>query len=320
MPKTALGLFERGQLILLVAATVLAPALLMAQERPHYADARTYPRTAGLRVNWTFGRFGSRISHLSADDELDAAVREIDRAGVVDRKQVVDRPAVKGNMEDVDRFRSIVELLRAGRNELQKEANNPHAEWESATEKHITAALESVHKAPSTHILIARSEIFNLRLEAQTSIVDTRAEGINWRSFVIIREEDKVTMKRIFAACIILGALRCRSVPPRRTGITIAKSAFAARDGDRTFSWMWGPIWNIPGVPSSRRSGAHEEELTKMQTDLDRGRWDNGVLNDVIDSIRKSSSDNRLAERDRAVLADDLGRLKDFRDQYNRGR
>jgi hypothetical protein len=62
-----------------------------------------------------------------------------------------------------------------------------------------------------------------------------------------------------------------------------------------------------------------EEELTKMQADLDQGRWDNGILNDVIDSIRKSSNDNRLAQRDRGVLADDLGRLKDFQDQHNRG-
>ena len=28
-----------------------------------------------------------------------------------------------------------------------------------------------------------------------------------------------------------------------------------------------------------------EQELTKMQADLDRGRWDNGILNDVIDSV-----------------------------------
>jgi hypothetical protein len=40
-----------------------------------------------------------------------------------------------------------------------------------------------------------------------------------------------------------------------------------------------------------------------MQADLDQGRWDNGILNDVIDSIRKSSNDDRLAQRDRALLA-----------------
>jgi hypothetical protein len=60
-----------------------------------------------------------------------------------------------------------------------------------------------------------------------------------------------------------------------------------------------------------------EEELTKMQEDLDQGRWDNGVLNDVIDSIRKSSNDQRLAPRDRDVLADDLNRLKDYQDHHD---
>jgi hypothetical protein len=60
-----------------------------------------------------------------------------------------------------------------------------------------------------------------------------------------------------------------------------------------------------------------KEELTKMQGDLDQGRWDNGILNDVIDSIRKSANDDRLAERDRAVLADDVVRLKEFQNQHN---
>jgi len=60
-----------------------------------------------------------------------------------------------------------------------------------------------------------------------------------------------------------------------------------------------------------------KQELTKMQEDLDHGRWDNGLLNDVIDSIRKSSNDQRLAPRDRQVLADDLVRLKDYQDHHN---
>jgi hypothetical protein len=57
-----------------------------------------------------------------------------------------------------------------------------------------------------------------------------------------------------------------------------------------------------------------------MQVDLDQGRWDNGILNDVIDSIAKSSNDDRLAQRDRAVLADDVTRLKQFQDQHNHRR
>ena len=69
-----------------------------------------------------------------------------------------------------------------------------------------------------------------------------------------------------------------------------------------------------------RRLERTKQELTQMQGDLDQGRWDNGILNDVIDSIRKSSNDERLPERDRAVLADDVVRLKDFQDRHNHRR
>ena len=61
-----------------------------------------------------------------------------------------------------------------------------------------------------------------------------------------------------------------------------------------------------------------QEELTRMQADLDHGRWDNGMLNDVIDSVSKSSNDQRLPRRDRDVLADDVNRLKEFQDHHNR--
>jgi hypothetical protein len=40
-------------------------------------------------------------------------------------------------------------------------------------------------------------------------------------------------------------------------------------------------------------------------------------VNDVIDSLRKSSNDNRLSERDRAVLSDDVRRLKDLQNEHN---
>src|ERR1700728_4155762 len=60
-----------------------------------------------------------------------------------------------------------------------------------------------------------------------------------------------------------------------------------------------------------------KQELTKMQADLDQGRFDNGILNDVIDSIRKSANDERLAPRDRAVLSDDLSRLHDYQLNHN---
>lgn len=63
-----------------------------------------------------------------------------------------------------------------------------------------------------------------------------------------------------------------------------------------------------------------EGELSKMQVDWNQGRWDNGILNDVIDSVQKSANDDRLPPRDRDVLADDVHRLKEFQDQHNQRR
>jgi hypothetical protein len=78
-------------------------------------------------------------------------------------------------------------------------------------------------------------------------------------------------------------------------------------------------VWNGRAADKERaRLQRTQEELSKMQADLDQGRWDNGLLNDVIDSIRKSSNDDRLPKRDRDVLADDVNRLKEFQDQHNR--
>jgi opacity protein-like surface antigen len=60
-----------------------------------------------------------------------------------------------------------------------------------------------------------------------------------------------------------------------------------------------------------------KEELYKMQVDLDQGRFDNGLLNDTIDSLRKSSNDDRLSQRDREIMADDVIRLKDYQNNHN---
>ena len=58
-------------------------------------------------------------------------------------------------------------------------------------------------------------------------------------------------------------------------------------------------------------------ELSQLQADLDQGRFDNGILNDVIDSLAKSANDTRLAPRDREILSDDRSRLKDYQSNHN---
>jgi hypothetical protein len=67
----------------------------------------------------------------------------------------------------------------------------------------------------------------------------------------------------------------------------------------------------------NRRLDKTKEELTALQSKLDQGVFDNGTLNDVIDSLRKSANDDRLGPRDRAVISDDVARLHDYQRNHN---
>jgi hypothetical protein len=129
-------------------------------------------------------------------------------------------------------------------------------------------------------------------------------------------------MRRIFSAGVIVAALAFSAA---------AQDWYHERE-ERFRGEEWRPhifmhvktdldhVWSAVRASDQERKRLErtKEELSQMQGDLDQGRWDNGILNDVIDSIRKSSNDERLSERDRAVLADDVTRLKESQDRHNR--
>ena len=66
-----------------------------------------------------------------------------------------------------------------------------------------------------------------------------------------------------------------------------------------------------------RRLERTRQELGDLQGKLERGRFDDHELSDVIDSVRKSANDQRLSPRDRDVLSDDLNRLMDYREHHD---
>lgn len=78
-------------------------------------------------------------------------------------------------------------------------------------------------------------------------------------------------------------------------------------------------VWSANQAAEKERNRIErtKQELTELQAKLDHGEWDNGHVNDVVDSLRKSANDNRLSERDRAVLSDDVSRIKELQDQHN---
>ena len=78
-------------------------------------------------------------------------------------------------------------------------------------------------------------------------------------------------------------------------------------------------IWSADRAADKERERLDrtKQELTDLQAKLNHGEWDNGHVNDVIDSLRKSANDNRLSERDRAVLSDDANRLSELQTHHN---
>ena len=63
-----------------------------------------------------------------------------------------------------------------------------------------------------------------------------------------------------------------------------------------------------------------KQELGDLQMKMEHSRYDEGELNDVIDSMKKSANDTRLSSRDRDVLGDDLNRLRDYRENHDHWR
>jgi hypothetical protein len=146
-------------------------------------------------------------------------------------------------------------------------------------------------------------------------------EMASLRSRLRISKRSKgVDMKRVMTAVLILASV---------TSIAYAQDWYHDREaryqGDQWRAQIFSEVRSdLDHVWSARSASEKEnarldktkEELSKMQADLDQGRFDNGLLNDVIDSIKKSANDQRLAPRDRDVLSDDLNRLHDFQLNY----
>lgn len=61
-----------------------------------------------------------------------------------------------------------------------------------------------------------------------------------------------------------------------------------------------------------------KEQLSKLQKDASTGNVTDRDLDEVVGTIQRVVADNRMPERDRAMLTDDLNRLREFREHHER--
>jgi hypothetical protein len=137
-------------LTLVAVAAAIIPAALNADtpgRHPAYLHARSDLRAAQylMRVREE-PNVARRL--IEADHEVEAAIQEIDRAAILDRKDVDDHPRVDPNLDRRGRFRRSIELLREARADLGREEDNGRARsWRDAAYRHIDEALNHMHRA-----------------------------------------------------------------------------------------------------------------------------------------------------------------------------
>jgi hypothetical protein len=137
-------------LSLIGLAAAMVPAVMDADtpgRHPAYLHARSDLRRAQMLMRV---REEPNVTRrlVEADHEVEAAIGEVDRAAVIDRKDLEDHPHVDVFPDRRRRFGRIVELLRSARRDLGSEEDNGRARgWRDAAYRHIDEALEHMHKA-----------------------------------------------------------------------------------------------------------------------------------------------------------------------------
>jgi len=137
-------------LSLIGLAAAMVPAAMNADtpgRHPAYLHARSDLRRAQMLMRV---REEPNVTRrlVEAHHEVEAAIGEVDRAAVIDRKDLEDHPHVDAFPDRRRRFGRIVELLRSARRDLGSEEDSGRARgWRDAAYRHIDEALEHVHKA-----------------------------------------------------------------------------------------------------------------------------------------------------------------------------
>jgi hypothetical protein len=76
------------------------------------------------------------------------AIHQIDRAAVLDRKDIDDHPRIDANLDRPGRFGKVMALLVSARNDIDREEDNPSAVgWRNLAHREIDAARDQLRKA-----------------------------------------------------------------------------------------------------------------------------------------------------------------------------
>jgi hypothetical protein len=130
-----------------IVALLASSAYAQTATHPHYIHARS--DLAKARQLMQQPDEGNVMAQLrNAVNAVNSAIGEIDRAAVLDKKDMDDHPAVDTNLKCLGKFREIFRLLRAAQTDIDQEEDNPNARpWRGRANGQINEARQYVKRA-----------------------------------------------------------------------------------------------------------------------------------------------------------------------------
>jgi hypothetical protein len=136
--------------VVLAAAAMLAPISGTAEtpgRHPRYLHARSDLRVAQM-LSRVHEEENVMRNLIRCDQEIEAAIHEIDQAARFDRKDIEDHPRIDTNINRSGRFRKMMALLDSARRDIAAEEDNPNAVgWRNLAFKHIDEARAFLKRA-----------------------------------------------------------------------------------------------------------------------------------------------------------------------------
>jgi hypothetical protein len=139
-------MFKQTPILLVLAATALAPFAAAQFRHPAYLRARSDLRRATLLMRIPDEPNVNR-DMAAAVDFTEHAIHELDTAAMFDRKDIDEHPRIDTHLGRGGRFREMLRLLDSARHDIEHEEDNPRAaEWRNRAFRNIDDAMALIRK------------------------------------------------------------------------------------------------------------------------------------------------------------------------------
>lgn len=152
----------RSAMMAFLACLFLVPMATFADtpgKHPHYIHARSdLAKARQLLAQPDEANVAAQLRN--AMNEVNQAIGEIDRAAVLDRKDMDDHPPIDTSLKCLGKFREIFRLLHSAQKDIDLEEDNPAARaWRNKANGEIGEAVKFVKKA----LLLDEADDINVR-------------------------------------------------------------------------------------------------------------------------------------------------------------